>query len=112
MVFDPLEDELPEDGMADGHSDVDSDVINIVDTSNEWITFRNQLASDMYNEWCERKGGLMFYHILSNGTIMHYVVNGLNLWATFVFCYNFLIQLIYNHMFVAKLMLCGMYVCK
>ena len=57
MVYHLIKDALPKNEPANANGDAELDVIDTVDTSNAWISFRNKLANDMYNEWRATKGG-------------------------------------------------------
>ena len=56
MSYDPLEEDLPEYITNDENVQNNLDVIDSVETSNEWTNWRRQLAEDMYNEWRAARG--------------------------------------------------------
>ena len=50
MTLDPLEAELG-DGYVDLESIQNTDMIQYIETSNAWITWRDNLVQDMRNQW-------------------------------------------------------------
>lgn len=56
MSYDPFEENW--ENLEDRDEDVDEeDTIRIVDSTHEWSVFRDNTASNMYNEWRERREG-------------------------------------------------------
>nr|XP_043616386.1 protein ALP1-like [Erigeron canadensis] len=52
MVVDPFENEEPDQGTGDnGDGDDDDENITSIGTSNEWTTFRDNLAQTMFESW-------------------------------------------------------------
>uniref|UniRef100_A0A5B7BNX5 Putative nuclease HARBI1 isoform X2 n=1 Tax=Davidia involucrata TaxID=16924 RepID=A0A5B7BNX5_DAVIN len=53
MPVDPIEDQL-EDTLP--HPEIEGDLIDIIDTSNQWTKWRNNLAQQMYADWLANRG--------------------------------------------------------
>ena len=50
MAIDPLEKQL--NGMVNNQDDYDDDdIINFIDSSEQWNEWRRDLATQMFNEW-------------------------------------------------------------
>ncbi|KAK6160130.1 hypothetical protein DH2020_003511 [Rehmannia glutinosa] len=51
MAVDPLEDEVLEYVVGQSHDQVDNEFVDVVEPSQIWIAWRDNLAQSMYNEW-------------------------------------------------------------
>ncbi|KAK6144878.1 hypothetical protein DH2020_021698 [Rehmannia glutinosa] len=51
MAVDPLEDEVPEYVVGQPHDQLDNDFVDVVESSQVWTAWRDNLAQSMYNEW-------------------------------------------------------------